>query len=405
MHIDWFGSVFAAFLFSLATSSPLGNQGQTHILNARDGHSVQFYVQYCTTFPGDSQLSIIESSLFEAELLARTMNGDRRWGPDIDSNAVFKQWLGPDWNDMTKDEGKFINATLENTRQFWRPDNPLPIVTKVYFLCKDFRDVCNSRTWAYEENANDDRESVHTITLCPKFWDPYYTPTLKDSLTSKENDPDAQKIINNFQFSRGSVMLHETMHMKRTISDPRIEDYSYSAKECQRWANSKLKDQGTKLVMENAESWKLTTMGIFVQKYFKLKSPPIADPDEFVADNATSQNTSLVFNDTSPGLKAILPTGDTDPTTKGWQEIHIPSSGWTPDSSSPNNDQSQGKPACSGSKTSKWVPRDPLNTSIQTFCADAEKQGIHDKDSGSISRSYLDNNDRVSLGIDWPVSS
>ncbi|KAG9238597.1 hypothetical protein BJ875DRAFT_367623, partial [Amylocarpus encephaloides] len=37
--------------------------------------------------------------------------------------------------------------------------------------------------------------------------------------------------------------------------------------------------------------------------------------------------------------------------------------------------------------------------SIKTFCDEAAKQGVQDKDSGSLTRSY---NSELQLGIDWP---
>ena len=58
---------------------------------------------------------------------------------------------------------------------------------------------------------------------------------------------------------------------------------------------------------------------------------------------------------------------------------------------------------CNGVDTTNWMGRDALNNVIGTFCADAEAQGVQDKDSGSLQRSYNGGGpDEVSLSMDWP---
>ncbi|KAI4181335.1 MAG: hypothetical protein LQ346_006808 [Caloplaca aetnensis] len=50
--------------------------------------------------------------------------------------------------------------------------------------------------------------------------------------------------------------------------------------------------------------------------------------------------------------------------------------------------------------------RDALAQAIDTFCEEAEKQGVQDKDSGSLARNYNDGGpDQVTLSMDWPSGS
>lgn len=61
------------------------------------------------------------------------------------------------------------------------------------------------------------------------------------------------------------------------------------------------------------------------------------------------------------------------------------------------------KLTCTGVDNAKWMGREALKIVIPTFCEDAEKQGVQDKDSGSLVRSYDDGGvDAVTLSIDWP---
>ena len=61
------------------------------------------------------------------------------------------------------------------------------------------------------------------------------------------------------------------------------------------------------------------------------------------------------------------------------------------------------KLTCTGVDNTKWMGRDALNNVIPTFCEDAEKQGVQDKDSGSLVRSYNEGGpDAVTLSMDWP---
>ena len=58
---------------------------------------------------------------------------------------------------------------------------------------------------------------------------------------------------------------------------------------------------------------------------------------------------------------------------------------------------------CNGLGSNKYIAQPNLASIIKAFCSDAAKQGVQDKDSGSIVRSYnADTPEAVSLSMDWP---
>jgi len=64
------------------------------------------------------------------------------------------------------------------------------------------------------------------------------------------------------------------------------------------------------------------------------------------------------------------------------------------------------KLSCTGVDNTKWMGRDALNNAIPIFCDDAEKQGVQDKNSRSLVRSYNGNGpDAVTLSMDWPTGA
>ncbi|KAL8881308.1 MAG: hypothetical protein Q9198_001467 [Flavoplaca austrocitrina] len=70
---------------------------------------------------------------------------------------------------------------------------------------------------------------------------------------------------------------------------------------------------------------------------------------------------------------------------------------------SPSPSSATPKLTCTGVDNIKWMGPEALKNVIPTFCEDAEKQGVLDKDSGSLVRSYnVGGVDAVTLSIDWP---
>lgn len=75
----------------------------------------------------------------------------------------------------------------------------------------------------------------------------------------------------------------------------------------------------------------------------------------------------------------------------------------TPSASPSVSSASTPKLTCNGVDNTKWMGRDALNNVIPTYCEDAEHQGVQDKDSGSLVRSYNGGGpDAVTLSMDWP---
>ena len=76
---------------------------------------------------------------------------------------------------------------------------------------------------------------------------------------------------------------------------------------------------------------------------------------------------------------------------------------WKNDRDIDSNPAPTPKLTCTGVDTTKWMGRDALNNVIPTFCQDAEDQGVQDKDSASLVRSYNGGGpDAVTLSMDWP---
>lgn len=58
---------------------------------------------------------------------------------------------------------------------------------------------------------------------------------------------------------------------------------------------------------------------------------------------------------------------------------------------------------CFGIDNTKFMGRDDMNDKLTKFCSEAAKQGVQDKDSGSIMRKYNgDNQWEVNISMDWP---
>lgn len=59
-------------------------------------------------------------------------------------------------------------------------------------------------------------------------------------------------------------MLHEIWHLKDLISKPQTKDYVYEAQNCWNLA----KDKGTWWATENADSYTMDALAIYVQQHF-----------------------------------------------------------------------------------------------------------------------------------------
>jgi hypothetical protein len=76
------------------------------------------------------------------------------------------------------------------------------------------------------------------------------------------------------------------------------------------------------------------------------------------------------------------------------------------DNAPPPPPPAEAKLTCMGIDNTKWMGRDALRDAIDSFCGEAEAQGVQDKDSGSLARNYNQGGpDQVTLSIDWPSGS
>lgn len=78
-----------------------------------------------------------------------------------------------------------------------------------------------------------------------------------------------QTTIDYWRPVRARTMFHESYHWEYTVSNPLAIDFTYDPKEITDLA---LRDEEE--AAENAESWALAAMAIYLQKTFNLDKPP-----------------------------------------------------------------------------------------------------------------------------------
>lgn len=70
--------------------------------------------------------------------------------------------------------------------------------------------------------------------------------------------------MENFSGSKGGIMYHELWHLDM-VSKPKTGDYAYQPEVC--WNMSR--DRGTWWASENADSYHMDAVAIYVQQYYK----------------------------------------------------------------------------------------------------------------------------------------
>lgn len=117
-----------------------------------------------------------------------------------------------------------------------------PRSTYLYFYCYDwYQDYCTNYpgTAGYTHNQVGTFWTNHYITFC----DLYFTkPTLMDTIRNINTmpNPAAEKnILENFYENRGTILYHETYHLKDTVVQPNTRDYANGPAGI--WNQSKLK--------------------------------------------------------------------------------------------------------------------------------------------------------------------
>lgn len=332
--------------------------------------------------------SKITSSWAEANLLAKAQTS---FVLGYEYNILHTQWLGPDWNSESSwipwkyDYRKLIGDNFERLAKLY--GNNAPKHDYIYWYCYDHGNTCTEGVQAYSWDSTGAFWSNHYTVFCDPFYD---RPTLGDLMTTYANNQNEQKVIENFQLSRGHMMFHETWHYKTLVSSPRTEDYAYQAQSA--WDLAK--NKGTSWTYVNVDSYALDAMVIYVQQYYKCSMSPVPFRElaklDAGAAAATSQPpddnaTALTFDDQPPGWVGPLSNTET-PDMSVWDEVNADGS-----LSSPQSSTSAAPPStnpmltCAGDTTTMWMGSDALNSVIPTFCGDAETQGVQDPGSAFAS--------------------
>lgn len=131
----------------------------------------------------------------------------------------------------------------------------------LYFYCHDTANMCNSPSLkAYSGSSWGMFYSNHYIWFCASYWK---MPTLGQLMDENKDNRDRQKVMENFSGSKGGIFFHEMWHLDM-VSNPRTDDYAYQPDEC--WNMSR--DRGTWWASENADSYHMDALAIYVQQYY-----------------------------------------------------------------------------------------------------------------------------------------
>jgi hypothetical protein len=109
---------------------------------------------------------------------------------------------------------------------------------------------------------------AHYVVFCPQFFSNQLTSLATKVLTA-QGDIYMQETIDYWRPIRARTMFHETYHWEYTVSEPLAIDYAYDPQAIVDLAISDEEEAA-----ENAESFALAAMAIYLQKTFNLPEPP-----------------------------------------------------------------------------------------------------------------------------------
>lgn len=228
----------------------------------------------------------------------------------------------------------------------------------IYWYCYDHSGQCDPGTFAYTWNGGWLWWTNHYTVFCSIFQSLF---TLEDTIRNAQGDTDKPQIMEEFQTSKGQVMLHETYHYKgcktrsipyditkllnewvlmaytlttrstTAVVDPMTDDYCYRATGC--WDLAK--DKNTEYTLYTADSFALDAIAIYVQQTLSRAEPPIpcreyrkSSPDpgkeceEYYGPAGSDADASpyKLFADVPPGWSGA-PIVDLNPDPDYWTEI------------------------------------------------------------------------------------
>lgn len=134
----------------------------------------------------------------------------------------------------------------------------------LYFSCKDIRNACRDdeqgKTAAYTWSKEGLLWSNHFVVFCEDYFQLY---SMSELIAKYQDQPHEQKVMENFEISRGGTMYHELFH-KSMVGKPHIGDKYYGAFNCYYFTYA----QGTEMASTNADSYQLDAIAIHVQQKY-----------------------------------------------------------------------------------------------------------------------------------------
>lgn len=320
---------------------------------------------------------IVEDMWYEAQLLAEAL---AKGYNDNKYKKIFQAWLGMAYDsDQYK---KSVDDTVSKAANIYT--NKVKQNQEVHFYCNP--DWCNkdekgvpaisksAKTW--DDVNYESGRLTHHIFLCDRT---LARGMMRDRLKLYDNkSADSARLrqdIGTFETVRAKTLFHETLHFQTVQYDPPLQDWAYGSE----GAWFLVKTVGEKNSTRNVDSFVMPALAVRVQDYYGLSEPP--------------------GNTQGDGFKIPAAPGPSD--VDSIVEDLQPPPGWTYPPASEfyqlGNDV-----RCNGVEDSHWMDPDWLYGSITTFCIDAARQGVQDKDAGGLSRYYNNGNQAVTLSVDWP---
>lgn len=137
-----------------------------------------------------------------------------------------------------------------------------PRLDFIYFYCTDWQNHCDTSVAAYTYSDLGWVWNNHYIAFCAPWFKMDSLATVMDRYKTSK---DKQKVMEYFQRTSGGILFHEIWHMEDLVSSPQTKDHAYQAQPV--WDLAK--DKGTWWATENADSYHLDAIAIYVQQFYK----------------------------------------------------------------------------------------------------------------------------------------
>ncbi|KAI1376488.1 hypothetical protein F4677DRAFT_79794 [Hypoxylon crocopeplum] len=294
------------------------------------------------------QKKIVQQAFGEGKDLAKAFNS---WNPNKDFQEVLSAYMG---TDSASSYASAIKANIRNDQDIFNP-TPKDQWSSLYIQCLTEKyhptaNCGNLNAIAYEYDDLGWIWNNHYITLCGGFFNDDITPQLSSLVTKAQKNQLDLHVIDDFQQNKAAVLLHESFHIEKDVSNPKVLDGpskdgqsgTYGPKNVYELA----RDQGTKESYLCASAYHLSAVAIYLKQKFNLSYFP--RPWEYPDHGVTvSQN--------KPNVEVLEMPSVADLSSGGASDVNDPNSG--PDSS--QWDLISG-PAWAPANTVKPIPKDQV---------------------------------------------